>query len=162
MKRIIFGILILGFIIAAIFVGYFVFNNSEPEPEPPKPIENPGPNPEPNPNSGPPLDTLLLDKEQTIPFDECSRRGLDDRVIILVSKYCSACKVVLPILKEIEQELNMEFLYFDLSDKNDVEEFEKLKLQAQWTPTVIIGCEVLIGGYSKEKYKTKIENLLNK
>jgi thiol-disulfide isomerase/thioredoxin len=100
-----------------------------------------------------------VDKEKIIPFDECSRRGLDDQVVVLVSKYCSACKVVLPILKEIEQELNMEFLYFDLSDKDDVEKFDKFKIQAQWTPTVIIGCEVLIGGYSKEKYETVIKNL---
>ena len=158
MKKTIFAVLILGFIIAAGAVGYFVFNNSEPEP--PKPIENPGPEPEPEPNPEP-LEVFLLDKEQTIPFEECSRRGLDNKVVVLESKYCSACKVVVPILKETEKEFNVEFLYFDLSNKNDVEEFNALKLQAQWTPTVIIGCEVFIGGYPKEKYKTAIENFLN-
>ena len=160
MKKTIFAVLILGFIIAAVAVGYFVSNNSEPES--PKPIENPGPNPGPEPNPEPLLESFLLDKEQTIPFEECSRRGLENEVVVLESKYCSACKVVLPILKEIEKELNANFLYFDLSDKNDVEEFGKFKLQAQWTPTVIIGCEVFIGGYSKEEYKITIENLLNK
>ena len=153
MKKIIFAVLILGFAITAVAVGYFVFNNSEPEP--PKPIVNPEPEPEPEP----PLNMLLVDKEQIIPFDECSRRGLDDKVVVLVSKYCSACKVVVPILEEIEKELEMEFLYFDLSDKQDSEKFGEYKIQAQWTPTVIIGCEVLIGGYPKEQYKTIIENL---
>jgi thiol-disulfide isomerase/thioredoxin len=157
-KKIISAVLILCFAAAVGAAGYFVFNNSEPEP--PKPIENPGQEPEPEPE--PPFNTLLLDKEQIISFDECSRRGLDDKVVVLVSKYCSACKVVLPILKEIEQELNTKFLYFDLSDKQDLEKFGEYKIQAQWTPTVIIGCEVLIGGYSKEKYETAIESLLNK
>jgi thiol-disulfide isomerase/thioredoxin len=158
-KKIIFGVLILSFI-ATGAVGYFVFNNSEPERL--KPVVNPEPIVEPEPEPEPPLNTLLLDKEQTIPFEQCSRRGLDDKVVILVSKYCSACKVVVPILEEIEKELEMEFLYFDLSDKQDSEKFGEYKIQAQWTPTVIIGCDVLIGGYSKEKYKTMIENLLNK
>jgi flagellar basal body-associated protein FliL len=62
MKKIIFGVLILGFIIAAVFVGYFVFNNSEPEPSEPivatEPTPDPNPEPEPEPEPESSLNTL--------------------------------------------------------------------------------------------------------
>ena len=163
MKKIILPILILGFIVVAICLCYCVFHcqkeDPAPKPELPEPVVNQNPEPEPEPE--PLLDMLLIDKEQTIPFEGCSIRGLNDKIIVLESKYCSACKVVVPILKEIEQELDKEFLHFDLSEEEDLERFEEFSIEAQWTPTVIIGCDVLIGGYSKEKYKTAIENFLN-
>lgn len=164
MKKVIFWILILGFIIVGIIVGYSIF--SSPDLITQEPTTTPEPNPistlEPEPiNNEPLLEPLSIEKEGTIPLEQCSKRGISDKVIILETKYCSACKVAVPRLREIEKELNAEFLYFDLSKKEDLKKFEEFKIQVQWTPTVIIGCDVLIGAYSKDKYKIVIENLLD-
>ena len=107
------------------------------------------------------LGFILLDREGTIPLDLCSERGLNDKILVLESKYCGACKIAKPKLQEIEQELKIEFIWLDLSKKEDMERLKEFKIIPKYTPTILIGCEVLIGAYPKEKYKPLIENLLN-
>lgn len=164
MKKVIFVILILGFVIAAVAVGYFIFRFLTPIPEP-EPIVNLEPTLEPKPeeptNNEPLLEPLSIGKEGMISLEQCSKRGIRDKVIILETKYCSACKVAVPRLREIEKELNAEFMYFDLSKQEDLKKFKEFKIWPKYTPTVIIGCDVLIGSYSKDKYKILIEKFLN-
>ena len=164
MSKIVLSSLILVLVAMALCLCYCVFICDKPGGGG-EPVVQPEPEPEPEPEQEqepePLLEMFLIDKEQTIPFEECSKRGLDNKVIVLESKYCSACKVVVPVLKEIEKELDREFLHFDLSQEDALTEIEKFYIEAQWTPTVIIGCDALIGGYSKEEYKSAVENFLN-
>ncbi|MGB2762651.1 MAG: thioredoxin family protein [Minisyncoccales bacterium] len=107
------------------------------------------------------LELLVLDKEGRISLDACLERGLSDKIIVLESTYCSACKIVIPRLEELEKELGVEIIYLNLSEKDDQDRAKEFKIWPKWTPTVLIGGEVLIGAYSKEKYKEVIENFLS-
>jgi thiol-disulfide isomerase/thioredoxin len=103
---------------------------------------------------------ITLDKEGVISQEACSERKLDDKIIILESKYCGACRVAVPRLKEIEKELNTEFIFLDLSESKDVERLKEFKILPRYTPTVLIGCRVYIGVKTKEQYKRLIEEFL--
>jgi len=136
-----------GVIIIAITVGYLVY-------------ANPNPNPVPNQNNID-LELLVLDKEGRITLDACSERGLSGKIIVLESEHCSACKIVVPRLQELEIELGKEIIYLDLSKDEDRNRAKEFKILPKWTPTVLINCNVLIGAYPKEKYKELIENSLS-
>ncbi len=137
-------IFIIGVVIAAVIVGYFVYAN-----------QNSNSN-----QNGNNLAVLVLDKEEIIDLDACAARNFSNKIIILESKYCGACKVVIPALKQIEQELSAEFFFFDLSKKEDTEKLKKFKIWPKYTPTVLIGCKILIGDHQKDEYKQIIENFL--
>lgn len=135
----------VGMIIIAIIVGYLVYANKNSNSD----------------QNGNNLEVIVLDKEETMPLDACEARNLSDKIIILESKYCGACNVVVPDLKQIEEELSAEFLFLDLSEKEDTEKLKEFKIWPKYTPTVLMGCKVLLGGHSKEEYKQIIESLLN-
>lgn len=104
---------------------------------------------------------IFLEGEGTIPLELCKERGLNDEIIILESRYCGACRIVVPRLKEIGEELQEEFIFLDLSKKGDLRKMKEFKIIPMYTPTVLIGCDVYIGAYPKEKYKQPIEKLLS-
>lgn len=106
------------------------------------------------------LGFILLDNEVSIPQNLCLERNLTDKIIILESKYCGACRIAVPRLKEIEQELNAKFVFLDLSKQEDVERMKEFKIMPKYTPTVLIGCDIYIGAYSKENYKELISDFL--
>ena len=148
MTKVIKILISIGIIIAAIFVGYLIYTN-----------QNTIPNATQNEIN---LEPLVLDKEGVILLDACLERNLSDKIIILESKYCGACKIVVSKLQQIEQELSAEFIFLDLSKKEDIEKLKEFKIWPKYTPTVLIGCDVFIGDYPKEKYKSLIENFLTK
>ncbi len=108
------------------------------------------------------LDFLVLATEGTINPEDCSARGLGDKVIVLESRYCGACRIAVPRLKEIEKELQTKFIFLDLSQPEDRERLKEFKILPQYTPTVLVGCDVYIGAKSKEEYKRIIEKFLGR
>lgn len=113
-----------------------------------------------NPNNG--LITLTLNKEITIPQEECLKRNLQGKVLVLESENCGVCRIVVPILKEIEKEVNnknIEFIFLDLSTNKDRKKMEEFKVTPHYTPTIISGCAVQIGLKSKEELKKEIEKI---
>lgn len=106
------------------------------------------------------LEFIFLSDEGTIPQELCSERNLNDKIIVLEKKYCGACKIAVPRLREIEQELQSEFIYLDLSEEEDIEKLKDFKVIPKYTPTVLIGCNIYIGAYSKEEFKEAIESFL--
>ncbi|MCK4429572.1 MAG: hypothetical protein KAU95_04295 [Candidatus Aenigmarchaeota archaeon] len=111
------------------------------------------------------LEVLILDKGEPIPMDACLERNLSDKIILLESKYCGACKAVVPILKELEAEYKSElksgFIFLDLSEEDDRKIAYEFKIMPKYTPTVLIGCNIHIGAKSKEIYKQAIDDFLN-
>ncbi|MCD6226671.1 MAG: thioredoxin family protein [Candidatus Aenigmarchaeota archaeon] len=144
MQKIIIGIVIL----FAIVVGIYA-TKLTPEPT------------EVNINNMNNIDFITLDREMTIAQNLCEERNLTDKIIIIESKYCSACRIAVPRLKEIEEELNKSFVFLDISKKCDRDELSKLKLTPKYTPTVLIGCDVYIGVKPKETYEKLIKNFYN-
>jgi thiol-disulfide isomerase/thioredoxin len=79
-----------------------------------------------------------------------------DKVIIIHSASCSVCRVVIPILREIEQENNLTFYYYDASIESQLAQITDLNLAVEKVPTVIIYGKVYVGGRTKEEYEAAI------
>jgi thiol-disulfide isomerase/thioredoxin len=99
---------------------------------------------------------ILLSTDGTIPTEECIERNLTDKVIMIESRYCGACRVAVPRVKEVEEELGESFIFLDLSKSGDWKAMESFGIRVQYTPTLLVGCDVHIGAYPKEQYKTWI------
>ena len=102
----------------------------------------------------------VIENEDDIPPEYSA--PLENKVIVLYSKYCSACKVAIPRLKNIEQELDMQFEYLDLSEESARQRIMELGIVPHYTPTVIANCKVLIGAYPEDVYKEAITQALKK
>jgi thiol-disulfide isomerase/thioredoxin len=104
---------------------------------------------------------IMLDKEGTISCELCKERGVNDRIIVLESEYCGACKAVAPNIKEAAEELGAEVLFLDLSKESDSIKMNGFGVMPYYTPTMLVGCDVYIGGKSKEEYKQIIGSFLS-
>jgi len=105
---------------------------------------------------------LLLDKEGTIPQDQCTQRKLNDKIIVLESKYCGACKAAVPLIKEVGKELNVNVTFLDLATHEDTAQADKFGVLPYYTPTMVAGCKVYIGGKTKTEYTTIMKEFLDK
>ena len=85
-----------------------------------------------------------------------------DKVIIIHSISCSHCRVVIPILRQIEQENNKTFIYYDISIESEYKEVTNILttrgLALEGVPTVIIYGKVYVGEKTKAQY---LEAILN-
>jgi len=77
-------------------------------------------------------------------------------VTMIHSASCPHCAVAVPILRELEQELNMTFSYYDLSIDKDKETLVSLGMIPTHIPTAVINCKVYVGVRTKEEYKEAI------
>ena len=96
----------------------------------------------------------VIEDESDIPLEYSTY--LKKEVIVLHSKYCSACKVIIPKLENIEKELDLTFEYLDLSEESARQRAVELGVVPHYTPTVIIDGKVLIGAYPENVYKDAI------
>lgn len=95
---------------------------------------------------------IIVDSNGKIPAEDCSKRGLDDKVIFLVSAYCPHCKDSLPGMREAADENDIDVVVLDASKKEDMKEIEKYGIIIKYTPTLISKCNTYIGGLSKDEY----------
>ncbi|UZE93924.1 MAG: hypothetical protein IB618_04170 [Candidatus Pacearchaeota archaeon] len=96
---------------------------------------------------------ILLKDGMIIPSEKCSQL---EKVITIHGAGCGACAIAIPRLQELEQELEMEFGYYDLAIDADKERILSLGLIPEAIPTIIINCKVYVGVRSKEQYKEAI------
>ena len=104
---------------------------------------------------------LLLDKEGTISTTFCEQRNLNNTILVLESKYCSACRIALPKIKKISQELNLEVIYLDLSEDKDSKKMDTFGVLPYYTPTMVVDCQVYVGGKTEEEYRKMMQEFLN-
>jgi thiol-disulfide isomerase/thioredoxin len=95
---------------------------------------------------------ILLNDGAIIPDAKCQNL---DKVIVIYSKSCPHCTVALPLLQELEQELNTNFTYYVID--NDQEKIISLGLLPEAVPTLIAKCKVYVGARSKDEYRAAIE-----
>ena len=108
-----------------------------------------------NNNSSTPINTLILGQDQTLSPKQCLERNLNNKIIVFESTYCPHCAKVKLILEEIEQEREIEIIFLNL-DK-DSGKVASYKILPRYTPTVLIDCQVIIGGRDKEFYESLIK-----
>ncbi len=92
---------------------------------------------------------VILTDGSTVPAATCAKLP---KVVAIHREGCPACSVAIPRLEELEQELGMEFKYYDLAVTQDAQEVKDLNLIVQFVPSVIINCKVYIGVRTKEQY----------
>lgn len=107
------------------------------------------------------ISTISIDSESSFSLEECKERNLQSELIMLESSNCPHCKLAMPKLQELEEELDVNVEYLDLSSSEDREKLDQYKILPKYTPTVLIGCNVLIGDKEKEVFKNAIEDWKN-
>jgi len=105
---------------------------------------------------------IILESDNDLPLDFCTEKKLDHNIIMLESQYCGHCKIAKPILKEIAEERNVEITFLDVSQNEDRKIMEDFGLNVKYTPTLVIGCKIIIGGKSKEEYSKIIDEFLKR
>tara|TARA_Y100000310_G_C20503412_1_gene725185 strand:+ start:264 stop:692 length:429 start_codon:yes stop_codon:yes gene_type:complete len=105
---------------------------------------------------------LVLDQEGTISEVYCKQRGLSNTILVLESKYCHACKEAVPKIKEAAKELGATVIYLDLAEKADQTRADNYGVLPYYTPTIIAGCKVYVGGKTKVEYTALIKSFLGK
>jgi thiol-disulfide isomerase/thioredoxin len=72
-------------------------------------------------------------------------------------KGCPACAQAVPILIELDNELDIDFRFYDTKNPIEKEKLLRIGVIPKHVPTLIIDCEVFEGVKTKEEYKNLIE-----
>ena len=92
--------------------------------------------------------------------DECVRRGLEDKVLMLESKYCGHCQETLPIFKQVAAEKGFKPTILDITEKEQAEEMNSYGIKIKYTPTFIFGCEYFVGEKTADEYGNLFDDFL--
>ncbi|MFH1823330.1 MAG: hypothetical protein ABH817_01270 [archaeon] len=96
---------------------------------------------------------FVLEEGVPIPEELCSK--LPDYFAIS-QPGCPHCAIVMPRLKELENELSIIIKYYDLSINENRAELTNAGVYPKGVPTVVINCEVFVGEKSKEFFREKL------
>jgi thioredoxin-related protein len=133
-KKNIFSTIILILLVVVVAVLMLLSNNSN------------GKNKDTNSADGNVLKTFLIDKDGKIPTQNCGAGHIEKKIIVIESKYCSACKEFLKVIEKVNETSQYIFHIYDVSESDQREFIENtLKIDFQYTPTMIVGCDAYIG-----------------
>lgn len=84
--------------------------------------------------------------------EECSARALENKVIMIESRYCGHCQETKPdfLAACTSNQISPELI--DLAEKEGRDKVASYSIEVQYTPTFIIGCNYYVGKMSKTKY----------
>jgi len=122
----------------------------------------PAPKPDINNNTNPTgVITLSTSYDrQSLPAEFAASHNLTDKLIMIESKYCGACRDAMPKIEALEQEMNVSFIFYDLAEDADRAAVTALGLEPTRTPTFLFGSKVVIGDLSKDEYRSLIDEFL--
>lgn len=83
-----------------------------------------------------------------------------DTVVIIEKTGCPACAMAIPRLEVLEEELGLEFDYYDTAVAEERTALLTLGFVPTHVPTIVVDCKVYGGALSKEKYKELISEWL--
>lgn len=98
---------------------------------------------------------VILEDGMTLDNEACAKvEGVSNtKVMVLHQLGCPHCVIVLPILREIEQEQNKTFSYYDLAIETDRKKvLDEMNILPKGVPAVIANCKVYVGQRTKEEY----------
>jgi len=99
---------------------------------------------------------LILKNGETISENRCM--GLDNYFVIYETG-CPHCGKVLPRLDQVEEDLGIEVIRYNLVVQEDFEKITQIwKILPEGVPAVVINCKIYLGsGYSIDDYKDAIQ-----
>jgi len=92
--------------------------------------------------------------------EECEKRGLNDKVIMLSSRYCGHCKATQPLFQEACEENGVEPIILDVSVPAQRRQMESHGINIIATPTYVFGCMHYIGARQKQGYLSLLDKFL--
>ncbi|MCK5474495.1 MAG: thioredoxin family protein [Candidatus Aenigmarchaeota archaeon] len=98
------------------------------------------------------VELFTIKKDGSFQPDECKNRGLENKVIMFESKYCSHCATTLPVFQEACRSLGIEPAILDLTIEEDKELTKSYGLDIRYTPTFVFGCDYYVGVKTEENY----------
>ncbi len=98
------------------------------------------------------FETITISQPGFFELEVCEERGLNDKVIMIGSKYCGHCVETKPIFIEASEEKGIESIILDLAEEEHRNQLKTYGIEVQFTPTFIYGCEYYVGAYTKEQY----------
>ena len=104
-----------------------------------------------DPNA-PDLDSVRIQSDGSFTQEFCEAYGLEDKVIMIESKYCGHCQQTLPIFLQSCAQKNIEPIILDLSLSEDRAKMNSYNVEALYTPTFIFGCDYYVGAKDMPKY----------
>ena len=90
---------------------------------------------------------------------QCKERGLQNKILFLVSRYCPMCKKVKPVIEKLVRDEELELYYepLDLTHSFDRKQLEGYNIEVQFVPTLIVDCRVYVGAKKPEQYQDIIK-----
>ena len=100
-------------------------------------------------------DMIIVSDGSVIDQQVCHEKGLDAEVVVFHSPTCPVCRQTVPVLEEVENEVNVPFVFIDLSVER--EKAEELGIMPTHIPTALINCRAYAGYKDKETFINLIE-----
>jgi hypothetical protein len=103
-------------------------------------------------NSSKKLPTEFIQFDKKISY--CEERKLNNRIILITSRYCPHCKEATNLLLPLIKQYNLEpyFRSFDVINSNDLRSLNNIAISVPYVPTLIIDCDAYLGLKDKEHY----------
>ncbi len=101
-------------------------------------------------NSGTTDEIIVISDGDIVDPTICQQKGISDTVVVFHSPTCPACKQTIPVLEEIDNEYDYNFVFIDLSTERDVA--EELGIMPTHIPTVLIKCTAYTGFREKADF----------
>ena len=86
----------------------------------------------------------------------CQQKGIADKIVVFHSPTCPACIQTLPILEEIDDEYDYDFMFIDVSFER--EKAEEIGIMPTHIPTVLIKCTAYTGFREKAEFLSLFAN----
>ena len=107
-----------------------------------------------------PIRTYTISQSGSFSAEETWLRGLSDKAIMIMSKYCQRCSNTLIDFKNACQKKGVDPIVLDMANSTDQRELERYNVDVQYVPTFIIGGRYFVGARSEEEYRSLLDLLL--
>lgn len=109
------------------------------------------------------IEVVYLDSDKVIP--NCAERKLNNKIILIVSRYCPHCQKAIKTLNPLITQYNLTnyFKVYDLIDSDDLDAIANdYQLNVPHVPTFIVGCKAYVGLSEPEEYKEYLQHFAAK
>jgi len=106
------------------------------------------------------IEFLQFDKK----ISACKSRKLDNKILLITSKYCPHCKkvvdLILPLIKKYH--LTKYFSLFDIINSADLHALNELRISTPYVPTLIVNCNAYLGAKDWDQYNKILAEFYSK
>ncbi len=106
------------------------------------------------------FEDITISGDGSFLIEECKIRKLEDKTIMILSKYCGHCKQTLPLFEEACEEKGISPIILDISIPEQRDQMESYGINIQYIPTFIFGCKYYVGALNEEEYVSSLERFL--